>query len=284
MSDLANADDRFQPEPLPGADHPTPREGSGDRPDSADRLLAEALGGAVSEGRRFWSEARPARETGSSRRTLAIRSIRGFDGAGRRAAVVVGSGLIVAVGIAAWAGGRSQPPSNAERVAPSAPGGSTAAGSTLADGAAAAPTVATPELTSLIPEAWRSRCRVAPGLAGAGERTIVCEPVDGPARVELIAVTDPNARFAATVAGPIGGRGAARCASGVGEIRTWSHADDPSRVVGRYSCRIVGRRAELVWSDTELGIVGRAISEQADLATLYEWWTTRAPGAGPMAA
>jgi hypothetical protein len=50
-------------------------------------------------------------------------------------------------------------------------------------------------------------------------------------------------------------------------------------VAGRYACRVAGAAAELVWSDDRARLVARAVRHDGDLAALWRWWVTDAPGA-----
>ncbi len=246
---------------------------------NAQHLLDLALGRTSGDARRFWSEARAAPEEARrfERPKVARRVVSGL---------IVAS-VTLAVGVWLVRSDSAAPP------APRSPATSALddlqveqTGRSDGQTGRSIPTPPHPTadavsggLVSLVPSSWHSRCRPAPGLLDGALEALVCEPLDGPARVELLAVRDPAARFAAMVARSPSGTGGSRCALGDAEIRSWRAVDDPSRVVGHYACRIVAGRAELVWGDANLGIVGRASARTDDLAGLYQWWATDAPGA-----
>jgi hypothetical protein len=138
------------------------------------------------------------------------------------------------------------------------------------------------ELVALLPTASAARCRPALALDARASAAVVCD-LDAPTlRLELrvfAAASARNGRFAELAGAAPNGTGSPRCARGRAEVRTWSHRSVPAAVAGVYTCRLRGGVAEIVWTDDALGILGVARADGIDLAQLFEWWRTDAPGA-----
>lgn len=90
--------------------------------------------------------------------------------------------------------------------------------------------------------------------------------LDDPATAESLYVSRSGARVAPH-------RGAAACARGANEERSWSRPGAPAIAVGRYECRIEAGHAAIWWFD-EHGIVAHAVAPDANLAALFAWWAT----------
>jgi hypothetical protein len=142
-----------------------------------------------------------------------------------------------------------------------------------------------------LPQGWDHRCRPAPALDRNAQVALVCELAygieSGPVRVELRRMDDVAiraARFVELSGGSPLGTGPSRCARGKDEVRTWSRAGAPSEVVGSYGCLRRDSRAEIVWTDDTISLLGRAVALDDDLGGLYRWWTTDAPGAAVLEA
>lgn len=133
-------------------------------------------------------------------------------------------------------------------------------------------------LLGQVPVAWRSSCRVAPGLDGMAVASLSCTPgIAGLAVVELRAfggVGEMRARYRAVAARgvPAPTRGAARCASGRPEERGWATPGDPDRMAGRYACRMEDGAAGLWWTADGAGVLVHAVRADGDLAELFRWW------------
>jgi hypothetical protein len=54
--------------------------------------------------------------------------------------------------------------------------------------------------------------------------------------------------------------------------------------VGRYHCSLAEDRAEIVWFSEPAAVLGVATRADADLRSLYQWWTTVPGPSAPSAA
>jgi len=82
--------------------------------------------------------------------------------------------------------------------------------------------------------------------------------------------------------GPRGGTGPPKCARGLNDERAWSIARRPTITAGRYRCTDA-RTARIVWTDERTRVLATAARADADLRSLYVWWTT-VPGPSPGSA
>jgi len=247
----------------------------------ADRLLDVALGRAGSSP--FWTDLAPTepaahRERGRFRVPAVLRLGRARFGVRRVAAVLSAGAALVALWIAIRSGSdQATRTTTAEPVA--------ATGSEAPSAHLTRPTSDAPRDASIgidLPEAWAGRCRPAPALDPDADAAVVCEPATGPARVELRRIDDTIRRdtaFLELAGRSPSGTGPSRCALGWPEVRTWSRAGTPEQVAGAYRCAAVAGRSEVVWTDSEHALVARATGRDGDLAALYRWWSTDAPGA-----
>jgi hypothetical protein len=108
--------------------------------------------------------------------------------------------------------------------------------------------------------------------ASAARPRISCA-IDG-VRVEasLFTVQDARAVYEKRLGVRIRpGTGAAACAQGAVDERSWSRAAEPAIAVGRYRCRLEGGRAALWWTD-EHGVLAHAVAADPDLRKLFRWW------------
>jgi hypothetical protein len=67
------------------------------------------------------------------------------------------------------------------------------------------------------------------------------------------------------------GQGAAACAHGAPDERSWSRETNPTVVVGRYRCRVESGRAAMWWTDDH-GVLAHAVGVDRDLGRLFAWW------------
>jgi hypothetical protein len=128
-----------------------------------------------------------------------------------------------------------------------------------------------------VPTALAATCR-AHG-SGASSIVVDCTPGRGVAGLRYRTFASVAAlRAAYAVQGPRhGGVGPSACAEGRPEERAWSEAAAPARTVGRYRCSLVDGEARLEWTSERAGVLGIATRADADLRSLYQWWTS-APG------
>jgi hypothetical protein len=245
----------------PGA--PGPFESEGD--DTAAHLLDVALGRA--EPRAFWTDLRgPLDDPPRQRLRVTIgRSKRWLGGM-----------LVVLIAIGTYSQARREPGRPAVGIA----------GSSAASPPPNSETTASPRSTSPLgfelPEGWLDRCRPSPSLDRAAAASLVCELEPGPMRVELRRIDDDairSARFVELASRSPSGSGASRCARGRPEVRSWSRPEAPNLVAGSYGCSSRDDRAEVVWTDDVIDLLGRAVGRDDDLGAMYRWWTTEAPGA-----
>jgi hypothetical protein len=101
---------------------------------------------------------------------------------------------------------------------------------------------------------------------------VSCE-IDGvTVDARLFSVVDAQNTYAARLRVRIRpGRGAAACARGAADERSWSRASDPAVALGRYRCRIEAGHAALWWTD-EHGVLAHAVGANRDLKQLFRWW------------
>jgi hypothetical protein len=78
---------------------------------------------------------------------------------------------------------------------------------------------------------------------------------------------------AAAGARPAARRGLPACATGHDDERAWSRPAAPTRVVGRYRCRLEGGHAAIWWTDDH-GVLAHAVAADHDLSRLFAWWRT----------
>lgn len=78
----------------------------------------------------------------------------------------------------------------------------------------------------------------------------------------------------ATAPSDRGGTGPPKCASGATDERSWSLATAPNIAVGRYRCALVDGHARIVWTSERECVLASADRADAELRSLYEWWTT----------
>ncbi len=129
---------------------------------------------------------------------------------------------------------------------------------------------------------FASKCRVAPALDADAQLAVVCEVGEGPMRVELRKILDGgirSARLGELARRPVPTRGESMCAHGRPESRTWARQETPDEVSGVFGCQVIDGRAEIVWTDDAMGLVGRAVAQNSDLSKLFVWWAEAAPGA-----
>lgn len=62
------------------------------------------------------------------------------------------------------------------------------------------------------------------------------------------------------------------CARGGEEERSWSRPATPSRVAGRYACRVEKGLAAMWWTVDDRGLLAHATGGNADLTSLFRWW------------
>ena len=109
-----------------------------------------------------------------------------------------------------------------------------------------------------------------------GVVTVDCTPGRGVVALQyrgfssVAAVRDAYAATAAIV----GGAGPAGCAGGAPEERSWASPASPTVPSGRYGCSVVEGRARLVWTSERNHVLALASRADADLRSLFEWWTT----------
>ena len=232
--------------------------------DRTAHLLDVALGRA--EPRSFWVDL-PAPDPTALRRDR-IGRVR----VGRARQLLVG-GAVVVVGVVAFTGLQPDDPGLPE-------GPQAAVASTPLPSATDAASEAARDdrpAAIVLPEAWRDRCRDAPGLDDAAAAAVVCAPTTGVTRLELRRIDDPamlGERFAQLVPDRAQGDGPSQCALGRAEVRSWSRPAEPAAAVGVYACRVVDGAAEIVWVDRPSGLLARAVAADADLAGLFTWWLT----------
>ena len=86
-----------------------------------------------------------------------------------------------------------------------------------------------------------------------------------------------HAYSAAVGARPAARRGPPACATGHDDERAWSRPVAPTRVVGRYRCRLEGERAAIWWTDDH-GVLAHAVTADHDLSHVFAWWSTHLVG------
>jgi hypothetical protein len=131
-----------------------------------------------------------------------------------------------------------------------------------------------------VPTQIAATCRAR---AREGSEVVVdCTPGRGVDHLRYRAFASPADLRAAydRDGGHRGGTGSPVCAAGGPEERTWSGSAAPSRPLGRYRCSLDRGRARLVWTDARARVIADATRTDADLRSLYEWWTT-VPGPNP---
>lgn len=243
--------------------------------DTAAHLLDVALGRA--EPRVFWTDLRRPADDPPRRRSR-VRT------GGSKRLVVGGLAVLAAAAVFAVLGpgveSSSTPAVSTVGVAPPAVSTSAALPADVPS------TDPSRTLGFALPQGWDDRCRPAPALDRNAQVALVCELVSGiesgPMRVELRRMDDGvirAARFVELNGGSPSGTGPSRCARGKAEVRTWSRVGAPGDVVGSYGCLRRDSRAEIVWTDDTISLLGRAVALDDDLGGLYRWWTTDAPGA-----
>lgn len=77
----------------------------------------------------------------------------------------------------------------------------------------------------------------------------------------------------------VAGTGAAACAAGRREERSWVWPADPARAAGRYHCTWEAGRAVMWWTVVDEGLLAHAVARDDDLAALFAWWLRG--GGGP---
>jgi hypothetical protein len=125
-----------------------------------------------------------------------------------------------------------------------------------------------------VPRAIAATCHAH---ASAPVNVVVdCTPGRGVTRLQYRRFASVAALRIAYAAGspPRGGTGPSACATGVTDERSWSVAASPRVPVGRYRCELVVGRARIVWSNERVTVMGIASRADADLRSLYQWWTT----------
>jgi hypothetical protein len=125
-----------------------------------------------------------------------------------------------------------------------------------------------------VPRAIAATCRAR---ASAPANVVVdCTPGRGVIRLQYRRFSSVTALRNAYAAGAAvrGGVGPSTCAAGSADERSWSVAASPRVPAGRYRCELVGRRARIVWSNERVAVLGTAGRADADLRSLYQWWTT----------
>ncbi len=135
-----------------------------------------------------------------------------------------------------------------------------------------------------VPTAIAATCRAR---ASSPSSVIVdCTPGRGVVRLQyrnFASVVALRAAYAARSARR-GGVGPPACARGAAEERSWSAAGAPTVPVGRYHCSLAEDRAEIVWFSEPAAVLGVTTRADADLRSLYQWWTTVPGPSAPSAA
>lgn len=127
-----------------------------------------------------------------------------------------------------------------------------------------------------VPPAIAATCRARSAVAPV--RVVVdCDPGRGVVRLRYTQYASQAVMrrdYAAAPRAQRAGNGAPACAGGETDERAWSTAARPETTVGRYRCTNAGARATIVWTDDRMHTLATAGRADADLRSLYLWWTT----------
>jgi hypothetical protein len=170
-----------------------------------------------------------------------------------------------------------KPRSSATQTPAVAPANSVSASTTSAPKARTARSSA-----SLVPQAWRARCRVAPGLSRDASAAWVCA-ANAETTVEVVVFDDAKtaqkslATLLADIARPV-----AHCDAVNGQTATWARPSHPDVVVGVFACGTTPRGAELVWTIEQSHTVVRAVRGDGEVQQLFDWWDALSNSASPL--